>query len=168
MNANKSGICKIEKCNKLQVRDGYCKQCGEYYLQKEIMTKLNTVGDELARIQGNSPQPVIESSNTESALIGIIASQTQLLQGIITGLDDLKDTIKNAPSQPTQIVKEVIKEKSNISSSSFTAIDDDIFIPSGNSIDVQGDIQIVDDKRETVNTKKDINSIANKLNLLNR
>jgi len=161
MAVNKSGICKIVGCNKLQVRDGYCKQCGEYYLQKEIMTKLNNVGDELAKFQTGGH--IVQQNNNEAILVDVLTQQTALLQNMVTGLNELKDSINAAPTQ--QIARDVVKETTS-GVQKKKIIEDDVFIPSAGSISFDGDMKITDEKHET-NNSKSLSGIADKLNKLN-
>lgn len=164
MAVNKSGICKIVNCNKLQVRDGYCKQCGEYYLQKEIMTKLNTVGDELAKIQTvGGGQNIVQQNNNDEMLVNVLTQQTSLLQNMVVGLNELKETIKSNPTQ--QIIREVVKETSSCIKKK-KIIEDDVFVPSAGSINFDGEMKITDEKHD-MNNSKSLSGIADKLNKLN-
>jgi len=159
MTANKSGVCKVPKCNKLQVHDGFCKQCGEYYLQKSILMKLTNVSEELAQIKGGTT--VVKSGGDNDLLVEIMSKQTDLLQGVVTGIKDLKDSLN---TNQTTIVERVV-EKSAVKPN--RAIDvDDVFVPSTGSIDMNGNVQIVEDKQETT-SKKNLASIADKLNSFN-
>lgn len=164
MPANKSGICKVPNCNKLQVRDGFCKQCGEYYLQKSILMKLTNVSEELANMKPSNAT-VITQSNDNTLLVEIMSKQTDLLQGVVTGIKELKETLDE--QQPTKVVERVIEQsavQTNVRPSAVEA--DDVFVPSTDSIDVNGDVQIVEDKKEQ-QTSKDLASIADKLNAFN-
>ena len=169
MAANKSGICKVENCNKLQVRDGFCKQCGDHFIQKSIVTKLDEVSTELAKIKTIDKtvitQPTVIAQPTDNTvLVQILSQQTALLQGVIDGIASLQGSIKTQPQVVERTIERTYEHADRRKKP--RVIDDDVFVPSMSSIDVTGDITIVDDKQETINDTKNLSSIADKLSKL--
>lgn len=172
MAANKSGICKVETCNKLQVRDGFCKQCGDYHLQKQIMTKLGEVSDELAQIKtvGNGSQTAVTNNAPDNTmiLVDIMSKQTELLQGVVTGLADLKQSINKTPqTQVTERVIEKVVEPKPERKRHIEMDADSVFVPSLDTINTSGEVQIVEDTHNETSKAKDLSSIAEKLNKMN-
>jgi|GEM_PF-3975969 len=155
MTVNRSGICKVPNCNKLQVRDGFCKQCGEYYLQKSILKKLTTVSSELANFTQPNTQ-IVQQNTDNQLLVNILSQQTNLLQGVVTGLHELKKSIDNNSPQISQL-QPVESKKINLED------DTDIFIPSSESIDTSGKAKIVDENNEQEDSTRDLSSIADRL-----
>jgi len=153
MVVKKSGICKNENCDKLQVRDGFCQQCSQHYLQKTIISKLDDVSTELAKIKTVDSR-VPQTNDNTLLLIQVLSQQTELLQGVISEIRGLKSGFINQPSQvnhPSKLTK-------------LNIDDEQIFIPSINSINISNDANIVEDGKETTNVTKNLNDIANKLN----
>lgn len=162
MTANRSGICKVPNCNKLQVRDGFCKQCGDYYLQKSILTKLNSISIDLADVTQPQPQ-IVQQSTDNQLLVDILSRQTQLLENVVSGLKELKTSVDNNPST-TQIISNSSEERTRdgIKKNNFDD-KDDVFIPSHDSININDSATIVEKNNEQCDINKDLSSIANRL-----
>ena len=162
MVVKRSGICKNEGCDKLQVRDGFCQQCGQHYLQKTIIDKLNEVSIELSKIKtvDNTPSQIIQTQPVDNTLllVQILSQQTDLLQGVIDELKNLKPRLNIQQLQPTNTSTQITKNNK------LFMDDDSVFIPSMDSIDISNDANIVETNNVTTESSKKLSDIADKLN----
>ncbi len=163
MVVKRSGICKNEGCDKLQVRDGFCQQCGQHYLQKTIIDKLNEVSNELSKIKtvdNSQPQNIqIPPVDNTLLLVQILSQQTDLLQGVIDELKGLKSGFNNQQPHFTNTNNQTKKTKLFIDDD-----DENVFIPSIDSINISNDANIVENNNESVGSSKKLSDIADKLN----
>lgn len=135
---HKSGQCKSPGCNKEQWKDGYCRNCAQYAIQKATIDNLQSTTNLLLQV-------------------------AEGLKRVEEKVQDLQPKIVE-----NKVEKIVVKERqpSNQSKDSQVRMNDvipkdseDTFIPTINSSNVIP--QIRDTKSSTID--KDLNRIANKL-----
>lgn len=159
MNAKPSGVCKVDGCGKAQVRDGFCKHCADYHIQKTIISKLNDVSEKLSTINPiAAPQIIhtIPNSIDDSKLVEVLLEQSKLLSNIVSGLSDLKNSIYTPSTIQSQTVKR----------NSIEVIEDDLFIPSLDNLELNNNV-VITGENATINSEKNLSSIVNKLSKLN-
>ncbi len=143
---HKSGQCKTPGCNKDQWRDGYCRNCAQYAIQKATIDGLQSTANLLLQVAEGLKRVEDKVQNLQPQII-----ESKHEKVIIKEKPIVIESNVNEP-QPT---KPKIKKKQ--------IFDDVDFIP---TIHTSTAIpQIRDTKSSTVN--KDLNRIADKLSKTN-
>ena len=133
---HKSGQCKEPGCNKDQWKDGYCRNCAQYAIQKTTIDRLTSTTQLLLKVAEGLKRVEENVANLQPRVI-------EVKEKII-----IKENI--VIDNPPKIIQNKIK---NI------PIDEDNFIPTINTDQIIPNIR--DTKTLTVN--KDINKLVNKL-----
>lgn len=142
MVVKKSGVCKVPNCNKAQVRDGYCQQCGTYHLQKNLHETMQLSTQLLLQVaQG--------LTDVQTNMQKLVNSNTPNVERVIE-----KTIIERAPERASRRST----DPPNSIKSKSVKHEEKAFIPT-----LDSDINVtIKDTNQTV-LKKDISAVVAKL-----
>lgn len=131
---HKSGQCKTPGCNKDQWKDGYCRNCAQYAIQKETITGLTTatqllvqVAQGLKRVEENISdlRPLIENNAKSQTVIKetVIQSPTLTEQKSPENKDHIDRDDSFIPTiEPSKAVTQIVTSKTSTGDKNITQL----------------------------------------------